>query len=84
MEMAPPAQKRPKGVSDNVSIANEGQTPGDNGKHTQEEKVVKRTNLKEPKIRPEHTIRVGKLDFPAHPFTIRVTNLSPDTEDMDL
>ena len=30
------------------------------------------------------TIRVGKLDFPVHPYTVRVLNLSPDTQDMDL
>jgi RNA recognition motif-containing protein len=33
---------------------------------------------------PKHTARVGKLDYPAHPFTVRVSNLSTDTEDMDL
>jgi RNA recognition motif-containing protein len=37
-----------------------------------------------PDGRPEFRVRVGKLDYPAHPYTIRVTNLSEDTEDMDL
>jgi len=29
-------------------------------------------------------VRVGKLDYPAHRYTVRVSNLSPDTTDMDL
>lgn len=29
-------------------------------------------------------VRIGKLDYPAHPFTIHVSNLSFLTEDMDL
>lgn len=33
---------------------------------------------------PIHKIRIGKLDYPAHPFTVRVTNLAYETEDMDL
>jgi len=31
-----------------------------------------------------HKIRIGSLNYPAHPYTVRVTNLSPDAEDMDL
>ena len=30
------------------------------------------------------TVRVGNMDYPVHLYTIRVSNLSPDTEDMDL
>jgi RNA recognition motif-containing protein len=37
-----------------------------------------------PDERPEFKVRVGKLEYPAHPYTVRVTNLSEDTEDMDL
>jgi len=33
---------------------------------------------------PEHKVRIGKLDYPAHPFTVRISHLSPKTEDMDL
>jgi len=33
---------------------------------------------------PKHTVRVGKLEYPAHPYTVRVSFLSPQTEDMDL
>jgi RNA recognition motif-containing protein len=29
-------------------------------------------------------VRVGKMEYPAHPFTVRVSNLSLDVEDMDL
>jgi RNA recognition motif-containing protein len=29
-------------------------------------------------------VHVGNLEYPAHPFTVRVSNLSLDTEDMDL
>lgn len=31
-----------------------------------------------------HKVRVGEMDYPAHPYTIRVSNLSLDVEDMDL
>jgi hypothetical protein len=44
----------------------------------------KKTNLKVEKQRPEHKVVVGKLEYPAHPFTINVSNLSTETEDMDL
>ena len=44
----------------------------------------KKTNLKIEKKLPEHTVVVGKLEYPAHPFTVNVSNLSTETEDMDL
>ena len=44
----------------------------------------KKTNLKIEKKRPEHTVVVGKLEYPAHPFTVNVSNLSAETEDVDL
>ncbi len=31
-----------------------------------------------------HKVKVGKMVYPAHPFTVHVSNLSPLTEDMDL
>jgi RNA recognition motif. (a.k.a. RRM, RBD, or RNP domain) len=37
-----------------------------------------------PKSKVVHKVRVGKLDFPAHPYTVKISNLSPDTADMDL
>ena len=46
-------------------------------------KVV--TNLKQPKKTDGvHKVRIGKMDYPAHPFTIHVSNLSKETQDMDL
>jgi RNA recognition motif-containing protein len=33
---------------------------------------------------PVHKVRVGKMDYPAHPLTVRVTNLANETDDMDL
>jgi len=44
----------------------------------------KKINLKVEKQGPEHKVVVGKLEYPAHPFTINVSNLSTETEDMDL
>ena len=31
-----------------------------------------------------HKVRIGKLEYPAHPFTVRISHLSPQTDDMDL
>ena len=31
-----------------------------------------------------HKVKVGKMEYPAHPLTVRVSNLAPETEDMDL
>ena len=36
------------------------------------------------KTETEHKVRIGNLEYPAHPLTVRVSNLSPDTLDMDL
>ena len=44
-----------------------------------------KTDLKQPKKTDGvHKVRIGKLDYPAHPFTIHVSKLSKDTQDMDL
>jgi hypothetical protein len=32
----------------------------------------------------KHKIKIGKLEYPAHPYTVKVSCLHPDTEDMDL
>jgi hypothetical protein len=37
-----------------------------------------------PKKQDQHKIKVGNLEYPAHPYTIKVSYLSPKTEDMDL
>jgi RNA recognition motif. (a.k.a. RRM, RBD, or RNP domain) len=55
------------------------------------EMKYKNTTDKEPspstapaKKRPVPKVRSGKMEYPAHPFTVRVSNLSLSTEDMDL
>jgi RNA recognition motif-containing protein len=45
--------------------------------------IVGVKNLKKPKVE-QAKVRVGKLEYPAHPYTVRVSFLSPKTEDMDL
>lgn len=56
----------------------------DNGDSRAKRTKVK-TNLKEPKKTDSvHKVRLGKMEYPAHPFTIHVSNLSKDTQDMDL
>lgn len=36
------------------------------------------------KPKPEHTVKVGNMEYPAHPYTIHVSNLASETMDMDL
>ena len=58
------------------------ETIDDNGRS---KRIKVKTNLKEPKKTDSvHKVRIGKMDYPAHPFTIHVSNLSKDTQDMDL
>jgi RNA recognition motif-containing protein len=40
--------------------------------------------LKGRKQFPKHKVKVGKLEYPSHPFTVKVSFLSPQTEDIDL
>jgi hypothetical protein len=48
-------------------------------------RVKVKTDLKQPKITDGvHRVRIGKLDYPAHPYTIHVSKLSKDIQDMDL
>jgi hypothetical protein len=58
----------------------------DEGEFVKGSKRVKvKTNLKQPKKTDGvHKVRIGKLEYPAHPYTIYVSNLSKDTQDMDL
>ena len=44
----------------------------------------KPTSLKKEVQGIVHKVRVGKLEYPAHPFTVRVFNLGPGVQDMDL
>ncbi|KAL7464250.1 hypothetical protein ACHAXS_004590 [Conticribra weissflogii] len=44
-----------------------------------------KTDLKQPKKADGlHKVRVGEMEYPAHPYTVHVANLSKETEDMDL
>jgi RNA recognition motif-containing protein len=58
----------------------------DEGEFVKGSKRVKvKTDLKQPKKTDGvHKVRIGKLEYPAHPYTIYVSNLSKDTQDMDL
>jgi len=48
-------------------------------------KTKVQTNLKQPKkTEGVHKVRIGKLEYPAHPYTIHVSNLNKETQDMDL
>lgn len=61
-----------------------GDEDGSQGEARAKRTKVK-TNLKEPKKADSvHKVRIGKMDYPAHPFTIHVSNLEQETQDMDL
>jgi RNA recognition motif-containing protein len=36
------------------------------------------------KLKPEHKVKIGNLEYPAHPYTVYISNLSPETMDSDL
>ena len=48
-----------------------------------DEQTTKKTDLRVA-IPFRHKVKVGNIDYPAHPFTIRVSNLADITQDMDL
>ncbi|KAL7439622.1 hypothetical protein ACHAXM_006789 [Skeletonema potamos] len=57
----------------------------DDGLQCQSKKTKVQTNLKQPKKTDGvHKVRIGKLEYPAHPYTIHVSNLSKEAQDMDL
>jgi hypothetical protein len=68
------------------STITENHDDNDEEEHDMASKRVKvKTDLKQPKKTDGvHRVRIGKLDYPAHPYTIHVSNLSKDTQDMDL
>lgn len=45
---------------------------------------VELTKAKEEPRVANQKVKVGNMEYPAHPFTIRVSNLAHETEDMDL
>lgn len=49
-----------------------------------EARVHSKTDEHSKNVSGVHKVKIGKLEFPAHPLTIRVSNLAPETEDMDL
>lgn len=62
--------------------------PASKKQRTTEDLTVSSTNdkptdlsVKKPTV---HKVKVGNLEYPAHPFTIKVSFLSPQTQDMDL
>ena len=67
---------------DQMQDVDTAETTDDNGRS---KRIKVKTNLKEPKKTDSvHKVRIGKMDYPAHPFTIHVSNLNKDTQDMDL
>mmetsp|Transcript_5733 Transcript_5733/g.8607 ORF Transcript_5733/g.8607 Transcript_5733/m.8607 type:complete len:1054 (+) Transcript_5733:225-3386(+) len=55
------------------------------GEHVSDVNIVPDQTSSESKTETQsHKVKVGKLTYPAHPFTVHVSNLSPLTEDMDL
>ncbi|KAL7441781.1 hypothetical protein ACHAXH_008765 [Discostella pseudostelligera] len=68
----------------NVSIRDEAMGEDEDDQILSKRAKVK-TNLKQPKKSDSvHKVRIGKLEYPAHPFTIHVSKLSKETQDMDL
>jgi RNA recognition motif-containing protein len=62
---------------------------GDDEAELQRQSTAKKAKVKTDLKQPKKTdgvnkVRIGKLQYPAHPFTIHVSNLSKETEDMDL
>jgi RNA recognition motif-containing protein len=83
-----------RGRSQNTAAFQEEQPVNDDGKKRSGEpqediqpakrlKTSNEENLSEPKP-PQHKVKVGKVDYPAHPLTVRVFNLAFAAEDMDL
>ena len=72
-------------VATESSIVHEGDKNEDKDDQLLSKRAKVKTNLKQPKKTDGiHKVRIGKLDYPAHPYTIHVSKLSKDTQDMDL
>jgi hypothetical protein len=62
-----------------------GQNPSDTALEgsTENDETTKKTDLRV--LKPKgHKAKIGNLEYPVHPFTVRVSNLASNTEDMDL
>lgn len=70
MRIQPPQKKQKE--SDSVSTIEQ---KAEGAEDTDEAKALPST---------KHKVKVGNLEYPAHPFTVRVSYLSQKTEDMDL
>lgn len=77
--------KRKLESNDLSAAADDQMQEGEDAAESRAKRTKVKTNLKEPKKTDAvHKIRVGKMDYPAHPFTIHVSFLHKDTQDMDL
>mmetsp|Transcript_35506 Transcript_35506/g.81214 ORF Transcript_35506/g.81214 Transcript_35506/m.81214 type:complete len:1011 (+) Transcript_35506:235-3267(+) len=69
---------------DNIDYQ-EGFGEEDNFDQSRAKRTKVRTDLKQPKRSDGlHKVKVGKMVYPAHPFTVHVSNLNKETHDMDL
>ena len=86
-EMEMPTLKRVK-LDDNSNIHTENTLPGVSVEKIDYDPTAKETKKRiwpeSKKSKPEHKIKIGKLEYPAHPYTVFISNLSPDTMDSDL
>lgn len=53
-------------------------------KEPEKEEKKRGPNIWPIKPKPEHTVKVGNMEYPAHPYTVHVSNLASETMDMDL
>jgi RNA recognition motif-containing protein len=78
----PPAKKQ-KPIDDDDAMEISDTTAA--AQSTKEENSNGDNNEAKPLTKPEvHKVKVGSMEYPAHPFTIRVSKLHLKTEDMDL
>jgi hypothetical protein len=77
-ESEPPAKKQ-KPLNDTVG------TPHTTAESNEKDLHVEAGDHGSKPSKPEvHKVKVGNMEYPAHPFTIRVSKLHMDTQDMDL
>lgn len=86
-EMEMPSPKRVK--LDNDTKVNQETMASDvsveKDHHDQDTNQPKRRLWPESKKpKPEHKVKIGNLEYPAHPYTVFISNLSPETMDSDL
>jgi hypothetical protein len=57
---------------------------GDKFTNPQPDVTTANTSTEESAKQVVHKVKVGKMEYPAHPLTVRVSNLALEVEDMDL